>query len=256
MITAARPTDISRPHYYKASGEPVFGVPNKSKPGELRAVTVRDARALSLVPSPTTVVRLLHRHALVQWMCEQACLAVLTTPRKEGESLDAFVERVIQTDRVQDEEKNVAAERGKMIHRAIQDYLISAREISGEMSAYVNPAVRAIGSVGRVVATEKTVVGDGYCGMADIVCENDSEVWIHDIKTSKNIPNDPYDEQKLQVSAYCAALGNTGDKRVRGMIVYVSTSNPGEIKTVEVDWQSDYRRFKLLLEFFRLSKGM
>lgn len=257
MITNARPTFDGPCHYYYPNGEAVWSVPNKSKPGETRKTTVRDARALKLVPSPTTVVRLLHRHVLVEWMIEQAVLAAMTTPRIEGEAIDAFIERVLHTDRVQDEEKNAAAERGKQIHRAIQDALSASREITGEMSAFVNPAVRELMKLGKVADTERTIIGNGYCGMTDCILENEHEVWDVDFKTCRTIPPKPYDEQLLQVAAYCGGLGNTGEKRIRGALVYISTTEPGKVEVKEVEnWPHHYERFRLLLEFFRKTNDL
>jgi hypothetical protein len=250
MITAARPTDYSRPHYYMRHGVPVFSVPCKSRPGENRSVTIKDCRALGLVPSPTTVCRILHRHQLVQWLIEQACLAVLTTPRNPGEELDAFVERVIQTDRVQDEERDVAAERGKRVHEAIQDSF-HFKPVDLDLLPLVNQVMQEINKLGRVVATEKVIVGAGYCGTTDCILEG-NDIWVLDFKTCRKIPDQPYDEQRLQISAYAAGVGNTGNKRIRSALVYVNWLT-NEIKVVETEWEKDYPRFQLLLNFWKLT---
>lgn len=260
MITAARPSIQGPAHYYYPSGKACWDVPNKSKPGESRNTTVKDARALGLIPSPTTVLKLLHRHALVEWLVEQAVLAAVTTPIKNGELLDDYVHRVINFDRVQDEERNAAAERGKAIHKTIQCAISRPGEkdwMEGDYMLEVKSTIEALRSIGRVVATEKVIVGDGYAGMTDCILENDTEIWDVDFKSCRNIPDRPYDEQKLQVASYCGGLGNTGNKTIRGMLIYVSTTEPGKVKAVEVEnWQAHYERFKLLLHFFKATHNL
>ena len=81
----------------------------------MRKTTLADARKLGLVPSVTTILKVLAAPALESWKIEQACLALLTSPRQADERDDAFVKRILQTDRVQDQEAAAAAERGTEI---------------------------------------------------------------------------------------------------------------------------------------------
>lgn len=255
MQTVARPSSAERAHYYRRDGTPVFSVPNKSSGGD-RPTTIRDCRSLNLVPSPTTITKLLHRQALVEWQIEQSVLAVLSAPRKENETLDAYVERILHVERHQDQERDAAAERGKSIHRAIQ-LALETGMYDEAFYAFVRPALALMAQFGRVVACEKRIIADDYVGTTDLILENDHEMWVWDIKCRRRIPEKQYDEEKLQLSAYAGGLGNTGDKRIRCANLYLSTEEPGKLDLKEsVDWRKDFERFRLLLSFWKLTNGL
>lgn len=257
MITAARPTSGDKSHWYFQDGTPCFNVPNKSKGGE-RPATLRDAKSLNLLPSPTSITKILHREALVNWQIEQAVLATQTSPRRENEALDDFIERVLHIDREQDQERDAAALRGRAIHLALQQAIVGAW-YDEQWVDYVKPAVELLlNPIGRPVATEKIIVNlnDGYAGMTDLILENDREVWVIDHKSCKRIPDKPYNENRLQLAAYAGGLGNTGEKVIRCANLYISTTEPGKLYFSEVeDWRNDFSRFKLLVQYWRLTNN-
>lgn len=68
-------------HWYHNSGEPQHVVPNKSKPGEFRETTLRDARKLNLNPSVTTVTKIMDKGEVLQeWTIRQALFSALIHP--------------------------------------------------------------------------------------------------------------------------------------------------------------------------------
>jgi ATP-dependent exoDNAse (exonuclease V) beta subunit len=252
MITAARIFDDNAAHYYQPDGTPVFTVPNKSKGGE-RPTTLADAKKLGLLPSPTTILKTLAKPALEAWKIEQAVLACLTSPKLEDESLDAFVDRILSTDREQDQERDAAARKGRSIHHALQVLLRDGVNLT-DWQEYTLPVCAQLRVLGRPIATEKTIVTELYVGTTDLLLENDSEIWVIDFKCTRNIPNAPYREHRLQLAAYAGGLGNTGQKRVRCANVYIGTLNPGEVKVCDLgDWSNDLRCFNLLVDFWYLS---
>src|SRR5438552_18951743 len=107
MTTAARTYSESSAHWYARDGSPCYEVVGKST-GRLRPTTIRDARENGWLPSTTTILRSLSRPELEAWKLEQAALVVLTTPRREGEELDTFVQRVLHEERQQDQEAAAA----------------------------------------------------------------------------------------------------------------------------------------------------
>lgn len=107
-------------HWYTRRGEPAFTVPNKSKPGQERAVTARDAKALGLLPSVTGITRMLNRAGLQAWIVQQHVMAALTLPEVPGETADDRAKRVILDARAQVEK---ASNFGGRIHEAIERYL-------------------------------------------------------------------------------------------------------------------------------------
>ena len=69
-------------HWYGKGGEPMHEVPNASKPGLMRATTVRDARKLGLWPSVTTVQKTLAKGMMLdEWLIDQALYAALVHPK-------------------------------------------------------------------------------------------------------------------------------------------------------------------------------
>lgn len=69
-------------HWYSKAGEPMHQLPNKSKPGEFRDTTLRDARKLQLAPSVTTVLKdvVAKGDILSDWSIKQALYSALVHP--------------------------------------------------------------------------------------------------------------------------------------------------------------------------------
>src|SRR6185369_4131065 len=75
-------------HWYKApSGEPFYSIGD-------RGVTLRDARKIGAVPSVTTVLQVIDKPALTNWLIEQAVLGALTLPKIDGEADAAYIARI------------------------------------------------------------------------------------------------------------------------------------------------------------------
>lgn len=54
----------------------------------------------------------------------------------------------------------------------------------------------------HMIATERTVWGQGYAGTIDLIAEWGGDVWIVDFKTSQDV----WPEHELQVTAYGMAM--------------------------------------------------
>lgn len=246
-------------HFYTPSGEARYFIPKKSG-GGTRPTTVRDARELGLYPSPSTILDILDKPALLEWKIRNAVTAIMTAPdAAPNEAIDAKITRVLDVEKQHEEESNVAKDRGTEIHDAIQCAL-DGMTVNDSMRTFVSPVVDAVLKSGRVVATEKIVVNNeyGYAGRTDTLTEGDEWLNVWDFKSCKTIPKrEPYPEARMQVSAYAKALGNTGNKHIRCFVCYISKTNPGEIGVFEVlDWQHEFERFKLLLHFYYLTHGL
>lgn len=242
MNTNARTTSPDGSHYYFPDGTPCYEVPYADPRKGNRPTTLADARKLGLLPSVTTILRSLHKQALVDWLIEQACLAVLTSPRKEGEDLDAFVDRVLHVERVQDQESEAAKDRGTIMHNALEA-AFSGKGFEPEVWPWVEKAFVDIGKRGRTIGTEVIVCGEGYAGKIDLIQETDHEVWLWDWKTSKKLPKgDAWPEHRLQLAGYAAAWAR-GDKPIRTGNVYISTVDQGSFCVCEhEDWQAVYEQ--------------
>jgi hypothetical protein len=244
--TAARPTSRKDSHYYTVTGEPAYEIMGKST-GRPRPVTIADARKQNLVPSVTTILKLLHKEALVNWMIEQAVLAAMTTPRTTGEADDAFIHRILHEEKVQDQESQIARDRGTAIHDALEK-LFTGQAIDQEIEPWVRPAFTEVAAMGQLVATEKILVGEGYAGKTDLVQESPGAWMLWDFKSAKKLP-DPekpaWPEHRLQLSAYAMAYSRLFPKDLVKPIqvanCYISTIEQGKFVIIEHErWEDAY----------------
>lgn len=253
--TAARPTTQTGGHWYYPDGRTAYEMPKKDGSG-MRKTTLADARKLGLYPSVTTILKILHKEALVNWLCEQTALAVLTTPRLADEADDAFVYRVLHTERQQDQEAQVARDKGTDIHSAIEAHF-TGNPVPPEMEQYVRPAINALIEFGGLPSSEVILIGSGYAGRTDLVQDCDDCWRIWDFKSAKNLPEKgAWSDHKLQLSAYAQAWVEKlvkGREMIKPIVtgnVYISTVKPGQFVICEhkEHWQETFEKgFRPLL---------
>jgi hypothetical protein len=206
----------------------------------------------------TTILKVLHKEALVNWMIEQACLAVLTSPRQPGEKDDAFAKRILQVEKVQDQEGAIARDRGTQIHDEIANYF-AGTPMDGSVEKWILPAITKLEEYGSVIEVEKCIVGPGYAGRYDLLqdCPDAYRLW--DIKSTKRLP-DPkkgaWLEHRLQLGAYGKALPMHLEEKGKPLIcgnLYISTIEEGEFVVCEhQDWEGTYDYgFKPLVAYWQ-----
>lgn len=217
-------------HFYAKDGSPAYEVIGKN--GKQRPTTVRDAKALNLYPSVTTICKLLDKPGLTNWLIDQAILAALTLPRQEGEDEASWLKRVKQDAK---EQGRKAAERGTAIHAAIER--LYQRQFVAEWADHAAGAVECVekatgfGLDGWDAEKSATSHEYGYGCKTDLIRKG----WTIDFK-SKEFGEDAnlstYDEQHIQVQANSVAHGMPEN---RGAIVYVSATIPGLSRFIEID---------------------
>lgn len=246
-MTNARIRESEASHWYTTDGQPCYEVPKKDGSG-MTKTTLRHARELNLLPSVTTILKLLDKPALTSWKIEQAVLAVLTTPRLDGEQDDAFTRRVLSTDKEQDRERDTAAQFGTDIHDAIER-LIAGEPFPEKFRPWIEPVMSALNNFGPVVFSEKILVGKGYAGRCDLL----AGTTIIDWKTTKKLPKESYPEHRLQLAAYAKASGHKIDTTAN---IYISTTKPGVIAVLEnPDIEETFEAFEHLLQVWQWSTG-
>lgn len=266
MTTVANIKSSQDAHWYTQNGEPCHQMPKKSEPGAFRATTLADARKLQLLPSVTTILKVLHKEALVAWRIEQAVLAVVTAPRLQGEPDDQFIERVLKTEKQQDQERDIARDIGTRIHDALECYF-TGQPVDPEMRPWIEPAANSIRQYGTLAATERVLVGEGYAGRTDLImqAENGEDWWLWDYKTTKKLP-DPtkggaWQEHQLQAAAYARAwlrtLNSPESVVVRTGNVYISSVDQGKFVICEHDdWHPTFNDgFAPLVRHWQWSTG-
>lgn len=248
MTTAARVISTNGAHWYLPDGQPFYEVQYSDPSKGMRKTTLADARKVNALPSVTNVLNILDKPALTSWKVEQGVLAVLTTPRQPGEADDAFVHRVLQVERVQDQEVEKARDMGTAIHDAIERYY-TGQEIEPELNKYIEGAIMEVNKRGELVSAEHVLVGHGYAGRTDLILRYPIGYWILDFKTTKNLPKkEAYPEHVLQLSAYAAAWARKFSIAgecvgcIRTANCYISTTDLGKFIFIEhdPDWQDAY----------------
>jgi hypothetical protein len=237
-------------HWYTKDGTPAYEVP--AKDGSMRPTTLRDARKLGLLPSVTSIIKCAAAPGLQLWMQKQVMLAALTLPRQDGESEDDYLQRILRDSK---EQAKKAAERGTAIHAAIQGHYEGVTLTGYE--AHVQGAVEAVaGWIDDAIWTAERSFASpiGYGGKVDLSCRH----AVLDFKSKEFGPDDDlktWDEHAYQLSAYRHGLGMP---TARCAIVYVSVTNPGLAKLIEIpedELQKGWKCFYSLLQFWKAARG-
>ena len=265
-MTSARTFTENNTHWYDIKGHPLYEIPKANGKG-MKVPTLADARKLNLLPSVTTILGILDKPALTTWKIEQAVLAVLTTPRLPDEADDAYVFRVLHTEKVQDEEGKAARDRGTDIHAGLESAL-TGHPIADDLQDWIGPAVAAIIARGSITATEKILVGSGYAGKTDLIQEAPNFWTLWDFKSTRKLPEKAsWPEHVLQLAAYAEAFWEflvmteqkpEGTKPIRTANCYISTVEPGKFVIFDnpEDWQRDYNEgFAPLMRHWQWSKN-
>lgn len=241
-------------HWYAQDGSPAYTQPNKSKPGEVRNTTLRDAKALNLVPSVTTILNVAAKPQLERWKANQIMMAALTLPQIEGETLSEFESRIWKDANAQ---SNEAKDKGTEIHGYIESYF--------ETGNYAdNPYVMAVSKClydtcgPQFWCPEKSFASPiGFGGKVDL---HSPEVIV-DYKTKDNDKMDfkksmSYDENIMQLSAYRKGL-ELPDAQIANLFVGRDLQEDGTaLVKIEFHDQDMWDRFECLLTFWKLSKGI
>lgn len=232
-------------HWYTTDGKPCYEVLKADGKG-MTPTTLRHARKMNLLPSVTTILRVLDKPALTAWKIEQAVLAVMTTPRQPEEADDAFIKRVLSVDKEQDKERDAAAQLGTDIHAAIE-LALTGNPYDVALADFVTPVLTAVAKFGTVHSTERIIVGGGYAGRTDAIASDSSDTeTVIDFKSTKKLPKESYTEHRMQLAAY--AMGMGFPVKVRTANIYISTVDRGQISVcVNEDVEETFKAFQHLL---------
>ncbi len=218
-------------HWYYPSGESCYEVPMASKKGQMRPTTLADAKKMGLLPSVTTIMRLLDKPALTSWRIEQAVLASLTLPAIAGESMDDRARRII---RDADDQVEKAATVGHLCHAAIEQYVLhGVTVVDPTIAPLLQPFTEwwKFNCV-KLHYCERVVVhpGFGYAGRLDCKAEiRDRGICVIDFKTRKPSGGSlrTYPEDGLQLSAYREADAMNAPLADSCLSILINSQEPG-----------------------------
>ena len=227
----------SSSHWYQRDGTPMHEVIAKGT-GLPRPTTLRDARALNLIPSVTSILQMKAKPALITWLQDNAIRAALANPRNPDEPEEQWLSRIAEeSDRIGRE----AAEWGTLIHEQCEQFATGGAFLgTGEILDYVAGYAdwhRAV--VVETIAAEKSVVHPmGYAGRLDLHAvirhEGVERRAVIDMKSQK-LKGKPkasfYKEWVMQLAAYSACLD--GDELLVSVIIPSDTPGPVQVKVWE-----------------------
>ena len=244
-------------HWYETDGRPRYTV--TAKDGSQRPTTLRDARKMGLVPSVTTILKIMAKPGLEAWKLEQMLLAALTLPRQENEPEKHFIDRIVADSK---EHAKQAAEVGTLVHESVESWYGGNRDVphkeiatAFEKAVFDHFKTDPYQKWNTEVAFASKL---GFGGKIDLYTNPNTAAptgIVLDTKTkSFDDPDDVtgYDEHLMQLSAYRMGLDLP---HARCANVFASVTRPGLIKIVEwseEDLQRGWKMFVNLLTFWKL----
>jgi hypothetical protein len=226
-------------HYYYRDGRPCYTVIGKN--GKERNTNIRDARKLDLVPSVTEVMKLIAKPGLEKWKYKQVLLSALTLTRGIGETDGAFIERILADAQ---EQSRVAAEKGTMIHGAIERTLLKL-PVDPDFAPYANTALAGLefylgipNLYGQCEAEKSFADLRGFGGKIDL--HSKSLNFVVDFKGKDFKDNSKaltLPDNKIQLAAYAEGVGMPMARLIN---VFVSREVVGLIQIEEHDKNSKW----------------
>ena len=230
----------SASHWYLPSGMPFHEVERADGKG-LRPSTLRDARKVGAYPSVTNVLSVLAKPGLDAWKQEQAIMAALTLPRRDGEPEDEFARRVVAD---MGDQVMKAADLGTSLHAACEVYAQSkALPENTEIRALFDPVREWFDrEVERIDRVESVVTHTefGYAGTADLVAllKSTGSWAVIDFKSQKlrmDAKGEPkpifYEVWPLQLEAYRQAIIHSakGKQPMDNVTVVIASTEPAPV---------------------------
>lgn len=197
-------------HWYTVTGQACHTVIGAN--GKQRHTTLRDARKLNLLPSVTTVLKVLDKPQLSNWRIQNAVVAAVTTPRLDGETDEAWVGRIMEA---AESPMNDARDFGTALHdlmevRATRADALQHHTVDPELKPWFPFVEDFYADVKEVILCESTIVGEGYAGRIDLLARHHSidGLVLNDFKTSKWKTGKAgfYDDHARQLAAYATVL--------------------------------------------------
>ncbi len=239
--------------WYARDGSPVNTVIGKN--GRERPTTITDARALDLVPSVTSILKIAAKPGLEIWKQKAVMLSALTMPRLAGETDEALCDRILFESR---EQGRIASDRGVDLHGAIEK-LIKGEIVPAPWGPHVIAVRNALSQYGIEITEgkpEHTFVSPlGYGGKLDW----HTDKIIIDFKTKDRIEEKKklaYDEHVYQLAAYAEGLWGENLPWKRRLINVFVGAQDGAVRIHEwsaEDAEHGWKCFEALLSFWKLT---
>ena len=235
-------------HWYDAkTGEPRYTIVGAN--GQERSTTLRDARKLGLVPSVTTITKIMDKPLLGAWLQKQVLIAALLVTRLTDETDEAWHARIMDEASAK---SKAARDKGAAVHGAIEryaqgqsiesDYAVHCASVEAEMlkSKLVLKEGKSEHSFAHV---------DGFGGKNDW----HNPTVVVDFKTKDKIDDAKklvWDEHVMQLAAYAYGLG-IESPRCMNVFIGVTDNRVVVVEHDAVEIARGLRMFKLALDLWK-----
>ena len=228
-------------HFYAADGSPAYRIIGKN--GKERNTNVKDAREHGFVPSVTTVLNIIAKPGLTNWLQQQVLLAALTLPRIEGETEENWLERVMSDSKSTGRD---AADRGTQMHGVLERYYSGERDDYPVYVDQVDASIRIHFGHDQTWEAERSFAYGGFGGKVDLIAEN----IVIDFKSKDKLDKvEPYHEQLMQLAAYRVGLGKPTARCAN--VFFTAAGDVKLIEHSEDDLQQAWDCFQYLLAFYK-----
>jgi hypothetical protein len=238
--------DSESGHWYAPDGSPAYRIIGKN--GKERNTTVKDARELGLKPSVTTILGLIAKPGLNTWLQTQVLLAALTLPRRENESEESWLERVMTDSKSTGRD---AMDRGTMMHGVLEQFYSGQDADYPVYVAEVDKAITEHFGTQEWTAEASFAHPQGFGGKVDLSGSN----IVIDFKSKDNLDKvAPYFEQIMQLAAYRQGIGKP---TARCANVFFTVD--GDVKVIEHsedDLDKAWHCFECLLLFYTIKNNL
>ena len=231
-------------HYYARDGSSMHEVIGKN--GRKRPTTIRDARALQLVPSVTTIMDGQSKPALINWLQNQILAAAIKFPFTLGEDDEIQWKKAIV--RLSKEVGEKAARRGNIIHDSMEKYFRT-----GEFDGYKRFTQYAVDVVHQNfpnytwVPEASFAHKGGFGGRVDLYgYDSEGNYVIVDFKTKDKADIKDmvqYDDHKIQLAAYQEGLQLPSNTRRFNLFISVHDDSPGLCSLIECKQFDKFRDY-------------
>jgi len=220
--------------------------------GVERNTTLRDAKALGLVPSVTTIIGMIAKPFLENWKIDQALKSAIALEKDEDESDEEFFYRCKQDSKKIGLE---AAKSGTKIHAQIEKGFLGKSK--NKTYQVIQDFLDETFPKEEWIAEDSFCAPQGYGGKIDLYSK--SGIFI-DFKTKVNIKDkDPaklvYDDHAMQLSAYAQGCKYDEPERVS---IFVDREDPKFISCHVWDKDTHLKHlsmFNSILTYWKLVKN-
>lgn len=251
-VKTGRPSESG--HWYARDGSALYQI--RGSNGAMRAVTLRDARKLGLVPGVSSIAGMEYKPALERWKIEQALMSAITLPRSPDEDDGAFLARAREDSQ---EQARRAAELGTGIHTVIQGYF-EGQECDHESLCFVEPVVAWLKQrygLGHWQAEQSFAHPLGYGGKCDLQSLQVPAIIdfkCKDFGPEKSADDLAWPEHAMQLVAYAHGFDVP---KAECLNIFVSTRVPGLIRVREWDAEEcgpAWEAFQCLLKLWQIRR--